>query len=120
MISFVRCVLAAAALTIASGIAVQADAFRKIDDRSEFLSVVAGKTLRYPGVRLQVTPAGAIQGTGLGIPVRGAWQWRSGYFCRDLYWGERDLGPNCQVVLRNGNTLRFIAEDGQSADFRLR
>ncbi|MEM1428181.1 MAG: dihydrodipicolinate reductase [Pseudomonadota bacterium] len=117
--------LAAVAL-IASGSApgaqAQADTFRKVTKESEFVQLVDGRTLRYPGVRLTVSPQGAIQGRGLGIPVTGAWQWRGDFFCRDLYWGERDLGPNCQAVLRNGNTLRFVSDQGtgQSADFRLR
>jgi hypothetical protein len=56
------------------------------------------------------------------MPVRGEWTWRDGFFCRTLVWGERDLGPNCQVVERRGERLRFIADQGGGpyADFRLR
>jgi len=108
--------------SLASAPSARADTFEQVTNKSEFVQLVNGRTLRYPGVRLMVTPQGAIQGRGLGIPVTGAWQWRGGFFCRDLYWGERDLGPNCQAVLRNGDTLRFVSDQGsgQSADFRLR
>ncbi|MEM9248159.1 MAG: dihydrodipicolinate reductase [Pseudomonadota bacterium] len=101
-----------------------ADAFEQVTDKQEFVDLVEGRTLRYPGVRLTVSRQGAINGKGLGIPVTGAWQWRGGFFCRDLFWGERELGANCQAVLRNGlgTTLRFVSDQGsgQSADFRLR
>ena len=108
--------------SLAAAPAARADTFQQVTDEAEFVQLVNGRTLRYPGVRLTVTPQGGIQGQGLGIPVTGAWQWRGGFFCRDLYWGERDLGPNCQAVLRNGDTLRFVSDQGsgQSADFRLR
>ena len=40
-------------------------------------------------------------------------QWSDdGYFCRDLYFGEESLGPNCQLVEINGSTLRFTSDKG--------
>ena len=99
-----------------------ADSFRLVSDESEFVELVNGRTLSYPGVSLRVTPDGDIVGKGLGIDVRGDWTWRGNYFCRDLTWGQREIGYNCQAVLRNGSTLRFVADQGsgRSADFRLR
>lgn len=101
---------------------VRADSFELVRDRSEFVSLVEGRTLRYPGVRLRVSPDGEIRGKGLGVDVSGDWNWRGNFFCRDLTWGDREIGYNCQAVLRNGSTLRFVADQGQgrSADFRLR
>jgi hypothetical protein len=54
--------------------------------------------------------------------VRGAWRWNGDYFCRSLYWGEMDLGPNCQAVRLKGDTIRFISDEGtgQFADLYLR
>jgi len=121
-----RRIATAAALSLATAVlpaaTAPADAFRAVTDRGEFISLVAGRTLNYPGVTLQVTQDGQIAGRGLGRPVTGAWQWREGYFCRDLYWGTRDLGANCQQVLANGGTLRFVSDRGagRSADLRLR
>jgi hypothetical protein len=113
--------LAAAAIAMFAAEA-SADSFELVRDRSEFVSLVDGRTLKYPGVRLRVTPDGAIRGKGLGIDVTGDWRWRDNFFCRDLYWGDREIGYNCQAVLRNGSTLRFVSDQGQgqSADFRLR
>jgi hypothetical protein len=46
----------------------------------------------------------------------------NGYFCRDLFFGEDDLGFNCQLVQVNGETLRFTSDQGQGiyADLTLR
>ena len=99
-----------------------ADSFEPVRDRSEFLGLVDGRTLKHPGVSLRVTPDGEIRGKGLGVDVTGDWRWQGNFFCRDLSWGDREIGYNCQAVLRNGSTLRFVADQGQgqSADFRLR
>jgi hypothetical protein len=99
-----------------------AENFDQIDDKSRFLSVVANKNLTRFGINVTVTPSGQIQGKAFGRPVTGAWQWRSGYFCRDLYWGQRDLGANCQAVRVQGSTVRFISDQGQGeyADLNLR
>ncbi len=114
-------VLAATAIAMFAAEA-SADSFELIRDRSEFLSLVDGRTLKHPGVSLRVTPDGGIRGKGLGVDVTGDWRWQGDFFCRDLSWGDRDIGYNCQAVLRNGSTLRFVADQGQGrvADFRLR
>ncbi len=96
--------------------------FATITDEGEFTRLVAGKTLSHPLFKLQVSPEGAISGHGIRRDVRGEWRWRDGYFCRDLFWGERDLGYNCQEVGVNGSRIRFTADRGRgdSAVFRLR
>ncbi|MDD9725407.1 dihydrodipicolinate reductase [Roseovarius sp. SK2] len=105
----------------ASGPAI-AEEFDQIDNKSEFLSVVADRNLTRLGINLTVTPSGQIKGKAFGRPVTGAWQWKSGYFCRDLYWGQRNLGPNCQAVKVQGSTVRFISDQGagEYADLNLR
>lgn len=95
---------------------------KRIEDKSEFVQLVQGKTLSRPLVRLSVTADGKITGRGATWDVTGSWDWKNGFFCRDLNWGGDDLGYNCQAVLANGSEMRFIADQGagQSADFRLR
>ncbi|MEM6593827.1 MAG: dihydrodipicolinate reductase [Pseudomonadota bacterium] len=97
-------------------------AFEKVDTKDEFLSIVGGKTLRLTGIRVQVTPAGEITGRAFGRGVSGAWQWRDGYFCRSLYWGSTDLGPNCQEVRAEGSKIRFTSDRGAGryADLNIR
>ena len=96
--------------------------FAKVDSERDFKSIVSGKTLTRPMVRLRVSPEGEISGRGLTWDVEGQWSWRDGYFCRDLYWGGSALGYNCQEVRVNGSQIRFTSDQGSgdSADFRLR
>lgn len=95
--------------------------FAKINSEETFRSVVSGKTLVRPLVRLQVSPQGRISGTGASWDVTGTWRWRDGYFCRDLSWGGSDLGYNCQEVAVSESRIRFTSDKGtgKSADFRL-
>ncbi len=98
-----------------------AQAFDRVSEKDDFVGLVAGKALTRFGVSLNVTPEGKIVGRAFGQPVTGAWRWQDGLFCRDLFFGSRDLGPNCQVVARRGSTLRFIADEGSGdhADLRI-
>lgn len=108
------------ALCMASS--VHAEGFSKIDDRDRFVSIVDGRSLTRFGIRLSVTPDGEITGRAFGRDVSGAWRWRGGYFCRSLFWGQTNLGPNCQAVKVQGKTMRFISDRGAGryADLDLR
>jgi hypothetical protein len=99
-----------------------ADGFSQISNKQQFVSLVDGRKLVRFGIDLGVTPEGEIMGRAFGREVTGNWDWRSGYFCRDLYWGSRELGANCQAVKIQGNTVRFISDmgTGEHADLRLR
>lgn len=112
----------AAAATAAVTAAPAAADFARITEEERFRQIVEDRQLTYPLVRLQVTPDGQIVGRGAGREVSGEWQWEDGLFCRDLYWGERELGYNCQTVEVRGSTMRFTSDAGQGdhADFRLR
>ena len=111
---------ALAALWLAAPAA--AEEFEVVSSRDGFLSLIEGRELTRMGIRLQVTSDGQIVGRAFGTPVTGAWDWSGGYFCRDLYFGEEDLGPNCQQVAVRGETLRFTSDQGTGrfADLRLR
>ncbi|MEO0370894.1 MAG: dihydrodipicolinate reductase [Pseudomonadota bacterium] len=100
----------------------QADGFQQIQSKSTFVSLMNGRELTRFGINLVVTPDGRIDGRAFGRDVTGAWRWQGGYFCRDLFWGARNLGPNCQMVKRQGRTIRFISDKGagQFADLQLK
>ncbi|MBE0453761.1 dihydrodipicolinate reductase [Roseovarius autotrophicus] len=113
----------AIALILLFGLALPARAdFAPVTERDGFVSLISGRDLTRFGIRLKVTPDGHIRGRAFGRDVRGAWRWDGDYFCRSLYWGEMDLGPNCQAVRLNGDTIRFISDQGtgQFADLYLR
>lgn len=90
----------------------RAEGFRVVDSDARFVSLIEGRELRRLGIRLTVTPTGEIRGRAFGGPVRGQWRWENGYFCRDLFWNDTDLGYNCQLVQENGATLRFTSDQG--------
>lgn len=107
-------------MSVSSALASQE--FQTVREQSRFVELVAGKQLTRFGISLNVTPDGEIRGRAFGRPVTGRWQWSDGYFCRDLFYGERDLGANCQEVKVNGRTVRFTSDRGQGifADLTLR
>ena len=95
--------------------------FQQIAEKDDFLDAVSDRDLTRLGVRLTVTPGGDIRGRAFGRDVTGNWRWEGNYFCRELYFGSDPLEPNCQLVARNGDTLRFVSDRGQgrSADLNL-
>ncbi len=101
--------------------AAQAE-FAKVNEQSEFVKLIKGKTLTRPLVNLTVTPDGRINGKGARWEVTGNWTWQNGYFCRSLFWGGDSLGYNCQEVRAHEGRLRFTSDQGKgrSAVFRLR
>ena len=95
--------------------------FRRIDNRAKFVELVGEGELTRFGVAVKVEPDGQIRGRALGRSVTGAWDWRGGYFCRDLFWGSRGLGTNCQSVAVSGQIVRFTSDEGRGpfADLKL-
>ncbi len=96
--------------------------FVPVQHEADFRALVEGRDLIRFGIRLQVLPDGRITGRGFGTRVSGTWEWRNGYFCRTLEFGESGEPLNCQLVLQQGDRLRFIADagEGDQADFQLR
>lgn len=96
--------------------------FAKVNSEEEFRQLVSGKALTRPLVKLEVSPEGQISGKGVTWDVTGTWNWRDGYFCRDLYWGGTELGYNCQEVRVKDGRIRFTSDRGAGdfADFKMR
>ncbi|MFN3644996.1 MAG: dihydrodipicolinate reductase [Gemmobacter sp.] len=113
-------VLAAGALALIAEPGV-ADT-QRIESRDAFVSLVKDRALTRFGITLNVAPDGTIRGRAFGRPVTGAWSWKGGYFCRTLIFGDENLGDNCQLVEKRGESLRFTADQGKGdyADLRLR
>lgn len=105
----------------AAAMPVHAD-FARVDNGDDFRSIITGKVLTRPLIRLKVSPSGTIRGTGARWAITGSWSWQDGFFCRDLFWGGDPLGYNCQEVRVKGERIRFTADRGrgESAVFRLR
>ena len=99
-----------------------AEEFDIVQSRDTFVGLIDQRELTRFGIRLTVAPDGDISGRAFGTPVTGEWDWNGGYFCRDLFWGETNLGSNCQSVQVRGDTLRFTTDRGEGifADLTLR
>lgn len=96
-----------------------ADTDHRVTDRSEFVSLVAGRQLTHLGVALTVGDNGRISGRAFGKAVTGSWNWQDGYFCRTMTWGDEVLPHNCQTVRLEGSRLRFTSDQGAGDYARL-
>lgn len=107
-----------------SALPAAAETFTRIGDRDTFLQTVQGRELRLAmfGVTLEVQPDGQIVGEAMGWPLTGRWDWRDGYFCREMDWSGYEITANCQLVEANGSSIRFVVDRGagRAASFRLR
>jgi hypothetical protein len=117
---------AVGAFTLVSLLAAPAlsDEFVPVRDKDAFVGLVEGRELRLPLFRISllVEPDGEIRGQALGWDVTGKWDWRDGYFCRELDWSGTPIPFNCQLVeVRADRELRFTVDKGKgdSARFRL-
>ncbi|PWG16292.1 dihydrodipicolinate reductase [Salibaculum griseiflavum] len=100
-------------------------AFDRVDERDRFVSLIDGRDLRLGlfGITLQVSPDGTINGSAQGWDVTGTWDWRDGYFCREMDWSGTPISYDCQLVEeRGGEKLRFTVNrgEGMGATFNLR
>ena len=86
-----------------------------IREENEFINLIDGKTLNRFLIKLSVGKGGTISGTGAGIDVKGNWYWQGDYFCRSLFWGEQNLGSDCQKVELINQKLFFTADQGSGA-----
>ena len=67
-----------------------------IKEEARFIDLIDGKKLKRFLIELSVQTDGTITGMGAGTDVTGNWNWQNNYFCRNLFWGNRDLGSDCQ------------------------
>ncbi len=107
-----RLVIALAAL---SALPAHANDFAKVTDKSEFLKLVDGRDLRIGlyNLTLQLGKDGTIQGSALGWDITGSWDWKDGYFCREMDWSGMAIDYNCQLVeARGAEKLRFTVDKG--------
>ena len=96
---------------------VSAQAGERILDRSTLLDMVSQKVLilRLFGIKLKIMEDGRIEGKAMGRDVVGDWEWQDGFFCRSMFWGERDVGYNCQEVSIKNKKIKFTSDRGLGA-----
>ena len=93
-----------------------------IKDEDRFINLIDGKKLKRFLIELSVQTDGTITGMGAGTDVTGNWSWQDNYFCRNLSWGNRDLGSDCQKVELKDQKLFFTSDKGRgvTAGFSIR
>ena len=104
---------------------VYANDYAKVTDKSEFLKLVDGRDLRIGlyNLTLQLGNDGTIQGSALGWDITGSWNWKDGYFCREMDWSGQAIDYDCQLVEALGaDKVRFTVNkgSGNSASFDIR
>lgn len=112
-------------LLFAAPVAAAANEFKPVKDKDDFLSLVKDRVLRIGlyDLSLNVLPDGQIKGSALGWGITGTWDWKDGYFCREMDWSGMEIDYNCQLVeAQGGERMRFTVDQGagDSATFRLR
>ena len=113
------------ALLLAAPVLAAANEFEPVKDEGTFLSLIKDRVLRIGlyNLSLNVLPDGRIEGSALGWGITGSWDWKDGYFCREMDWSGMEIDYNCQLVEAQGaEKLRFTVDQGagDSAVFRLR
>ena len=63
--------------------------FVVLSKRDNFLSVIEGKDLKRPLIRLQVKQDGTITGKAAAMKVTGTWVWEDRYFAACYTWVEK-------------------------------
>ena len=105
-----RLVLVALVTALIAGPAMASE-FERVKERDSFVSLIKDRDLTRLGIRVKVTRDGQIVGRAFGWRITGDWTWNGGYFCRDLYYNNKELDlDNCQLVQVSGNTLRFTSD----------
>ena len=117
--------LIATILLLSAPVMAQANDFQPVRDKGDFLSLIGDRVLRIGlyNLSLNVRPDGRIEGSALGWPITGSWQWQDGYFCREMDWSGMAIDYNCQLVEAQGaDRMRFTVDRGagDAATFRLR
>jgi hypothetical protein len=102
-----------------------ANGYEPVRDKGEFLTRVKDRVLRIGlyNLSINVLPDGRIEGSALGWKITGSWDWKDGYFCREMDWSGYPVKYNCQLVEALGDErMRFTVDQGagDSAVFRLR
>jgi len=105
-----------------SVVASGAMAFDKVETRAQLMDLIGDKTIGIwlYGLKLNVRDSGKITGRAVGGKITGDWTWEDGYFCRTMYWGDREIPYNCQLVEIDGNKIRFTVDKGAGDDATFR
>ena len=92
-----------------------ADNFVRISDGNKFNQLVVGRKLYLDENYVVVNKNGSLKGKFGGKTLKGAWEWRDGYWCRTLTTHSKDT--DCQLWEVNGNQFIVTRDRGKGKGF---
>ena len=105
-------VLAIVLLSISPTSAIAED-FERIKTKADFDRTLVGRKGSASWGWVTSRPDGTIVGAVNGESATGSWEWKNGFWCRTISWGESKQPYDCQAVFHKGNTAVFIRNRGQ-------
>lgn len=92
----------------------QAD-FKRITSEADFRKAAVGKTLWLDKNYFTVRRRGTLDGNFGGTKIKGAWEWRDGFWCRTLT--EPRQNSDCQLWEVDGKSFRATRNKGKGKSF---
>lgn len=92
-----------------------ADGFTPITTEAEFDSLVVNKKMHLGDNWFVIKKNGSLKGEFNGEKLKGAWQWRDGYWCRTLKTHSKNT--DCQLWQVKGNEFQVTRNRGEGKSF---
>ncbi len=91
-----------------------AESWKQVRKEVDFVKILAGKTVTWPGGTGVLNVDGTTNGTLKdGSEYYGNWVWNGRFYCRNLVIGGKARGTNCAKVEVSGNQVRLSNDKGR-------
>ena len=102
-------------LVFLSTFALSANAgdFKRIKKKADYSKTIADRKLVADWGWVIASSDGTIMGQVNGEAAHGNWQWKSGFFCRTISFGNTEMPYDCQAVHISGKNVVFIRDKGK-------
>lgn len=104
-----------AAIFLIAPHSLAAETFERISTEAEFSQLVVGKKLTLGKNWFVIRKNGSLKGDFNGEKLKGAWQWRDGYWCRTLK--SHSKNTDCQLWEVSGDEFRVTRAKGKGKSF---
>ena len=88
-----------------------------VTTEAQFRSDIVGRTLTFNGNSVTFNADGTLSGPWDGQGISGTWGWDDGAVCREAAIGSRQLDPDCQTFVLDGDTTIVTRNRGEGASF---
>ncbi|MEW2918630.1 hypothetical protein AB1A64_16320 [Ruegeria sp. ANG10] len=95
------------------GLTVTQASAEEIESKTKFLELVADKKLTQGQTWVKILKDGVVEGKGPEAgKIRGTWEWKGKFYCRDIVIDDVPLPHDCQAVSIKGDSVTFAHKDG--------